>query len=168
MEVNKSLYHVYFTILCYFITLYIAYIYRTRPIDITVTQTQVNANSFDLPILGSKNTTKVLNQKFQQMKNDYEVKLLEKDWKILRSSQNISVELLETKGWPLYIKLIANFQNIQPKQLLEYFQLEKYEKTQKAIDPFFDKSSLLIDVNREFKVLHRVSTKFSFFEILVF
>lgn len=60
--------------------------------------------------------------------------------------------------WPYYIKTTANFPNIPPATLIQYFQWIKFATTQAAIDPFFDQAELIHEPKKDIQII-RKSTK---------
>jgi hypothetical protein len=114
--------------------------------------------AYSQPFIGKNNATKLIKQRIQVVKDKYQAILQSSDWTLLRASTNVTIEILTPKTpakWPLYIKTTASIPS-SPKNVFNLFQWSNLQATGKAIDPFFEDISLVLDPAREIKVFRRV------------
>lgn len=107
------------------------------------------------PVVGSANASKAINQRYNAVKKDFELALGTSGWTVLRTGANVSIETLQGGEVGVYIRTTAYFQ-AQPETVYNAFHWNRFEETQKKIDPFFESAELLKEVDRGMLLIRKV------------
>ncbi len=124
--------------------------------------THNSTSSNESPIVGKFNASDLLFKRFSDAQNSFESVLQEKKWTTLRAatSERITIERLDgdDKSWPPYIRTTAII-NAPPDIVYEYFEWSSFDTTQKAIDPFYEGSELLLEATPNMKVIRKTTKR---------
>ena len=117
------------TIVGYAIWIFIALLYSGRYSD------DVTAN---IPWVNKANATNVVMDCFKSMEIDFESALQSKNWEVLSSATNVTIETLVTdsKEWPMYVRM-SILLPVRPAQAYSLFQSDQLHTTNQRIDHFF-------------------------------
>ena len=98
------------------------------------------------PYISRKNASTVIRKRYNEIYKDYLSIITKKGWKLLRTSNNISIETYDynNDSWPIYIRT-TSILNSNIIRIINAFRWENFDYTQKYIDPFYEKSSLLFE-----------------------
>ena len=98
------------------------------------------------PYISRKNASTVIRKRYNEIYKDYLSIITKKGWKLLRTSNNISIETYDynNDSWPIYIRT-TSILNSNILRIINAFRWENFDYTQKYIDPFYEKSSLLFE-----------------------
>ena len=117
------------TIVGYAIWIFIALLYSGRYSD------DVTAN---IPWVNKANATNVVMDRFKGMEVDFESALQSRNWEVLSSATNVTIETLPTdsKEWPMYVRM-SILLPVKPSQAYSLFQSDELHTTNQRIDHFF-------------------------------
>lgn len=108
-------------------------------------------------IVGRANLTKVVFQRFRDVKSSFEKALHSPGWVKLRSGSNVTIDtLMEHDEGPLFIRTIATFE-AAPATVFNAFSWDRFDGIQRTIDPFYESAQLLVDVSKNLKLIRKVS-----------
>ena len=109
------------------------------------------------PFIGRENATKIIQNRYKDVKNSFESALSSSGWSILRKGhENISIETkAATEGGPLFIRVTALFQ-AAPEKVYSAFSWDQFESTQKVVDPFFESAQLLLKLSANILLIRKV------------
>jgi len=98
------------------------------------------------PYISKKNASNVIRKRYHDIHKDYISAISKKGWKLLRTSNNISIETYDCNNdsWPIYIRT-TSILNSNIIRIINAFRWENFDYTQKNIDPFYERSSLLFE-----------------------
>ena len=123
--------------------------------------------SLSSPYISRKNTSKVIRNRYHEIHKDYSTILTKKGWKLLRNSNNISIETYNDNNdsWPYYIRT-TSILNSNIIRIIDAFKWDNFDHTQKYIDPFYERSSLLyeeadrwLDNVKDIKVVQKITKR---------
>ena len=125
-------------------------------------------------ILTRKNASRIIQAKFSSINSEFESVLShtsKKSWITMRSAPNITIQRYATpklsSSAAHYIKTIARI-NTAPDELQRIFQWDQFDKTQKKIDPFYERSKLLNRINSDTLIIAKTTKSPLFFPKRIF
>ena len=131
---------IFLTLLSIYISETVSYLYN----DNKSTDGVVNQRNNVLQI-SNQNATSALNERFALVYDDFiDATNDEKNWKILRTGTNISIETYDggKNIWPLYIRTTTMIDK-PSSNVSSLFEWNLFDKTQRKVDPFYESSSSL-------------------------
>eukprot|EP00596_Hydrurales_sp_CCMP1899_P008299 CAMPEP_0119035762 /NCGR_PEP_ID=MMETSP1177-20130426/2960_1 /TAXON_ID=2985 /ORGANISM="Ochromonas sp, Strain CCMP1899" /LENGTH=668 /DNA_ID=CAMNT_0006994481 /DNA_START=128 /DNA_END=2135 /DNA_ORIENTATION=- len=122
------------------------------------------------PWIGKQNATRLINRRLQTLEEEYTALLGRNDWSTVRMSlsSNVTIESCKSEDVkaPMYIRTTAVF-DTSPEELHGYFYSDKYDATQKAVDAYYDSSSLLLSPSEKISVMRKVTKKPYFYDMIL-
>lgn len=95
----------------------------------------------DIPITGA-NAMEVVSSKFKVVLSEFLSIQRKSVWKLLRQSDGTAIELLPSPSGGTYVRT-TTLLPAAPETCLRLFQWERFDSTQRALDPFYHSSTLL-------------------------
>ena len=132
----------------------------------TTTTTYINPSSSS-PYISRKNSSKVIRSRYHSIHHDYSNIITLKGWKLLRTSNNVSIETYNhnNDSWPIYIRT-TSILNTNINRIIDAFKWDNFDTTQRYIDPFYERSSLLyeeadrwLDNVKDIKVIQKITKR---------
>ena len=119
------------------------------------------------PYISRKNASNVIRKRYHEIHKDYISAITNKGWKLLRTSNNVSIETYDRNNdsWPIYIRT-TSILNANIVRIINAFRWENFDYTQKFIDPFYEKSLLLFEESdrwlndvKDIKVVQKITKR---------
>ena len=105
-----------------------------------------------------KNVSKVVTNRIDQIEKSFKDAYSMTGWKVLRTSINTSIEFLDTEdGFPGYL-MTSTYVHEKPSYIFDLFKWENFDKTQRAIDPFYENANIIASVGNT-KIIRKTSKK---------
>jgi len=120
---------------------------------------EISTKAVTSPWVGKHNATRVVRTRLETIQKDFEGTLLAEDWRVLRSTSDIKIEIKKNpEGWPDYIRT-TTILNAKPADAYNLFTWENFDETQKKIDPFYESSAALLDPTAAVKVIEKTTKR---------
>jgi hypothetical protein len=127
-------------------------------------QPEASATAF-APVVGLGNANKVLKQRYNEVKANFEGVMSGSGWSVLRTGNNISVESLhQSGGWPVYVRT-TTLLSAHPQSVFDAFHWNRLDDTQKKVDPFYESAQLLAKVSKGLLLIRKVLTTPSLYSL---